>query len=386
MKLRILFSIVFILFFSSICKAQVTIGSTNEPESFSALQLDGNNGGLRLPRLSQEQRNSLGVDVNSAGLIIYNETSKSIEYWDGYKWTITGDTIKIYNGIRKDGTTVKLGGELTKETTINLNNKNLEFTTGNSNTKGFNINDTVFVVNGRIVDIRPSKFTVNRSTLKIKDTDSQVSVDNVLKIKVKHDSTWVSNDSTHIHGQLYFDNNKSNLLDKVLISRTRGDAFWGTLKPLLEIGKTFLIGNIKRAGTGTNTVWIMNSSLNIGTSSGTVISDTLTLSPGKWLVFSKFSTKTNYSAQKMFTWSHIYKPGSTTPLATIGADVEDATSTSAPELTYLMDVDTSTNIFIVASSSNNQTWLIESDGTGSATTDFGIPYFFAIMIENYEED
>lgn len=384
MKLQIYTSFLLSLFFVTItCQGQVTVGSTAKPEDFSSLQLNSSNGGLRLPQLSVGQRDALVIDETSAGLIIYNETSKAIEYWDGLKWSMLGDTIRVYNGIHKDGDIVKLGGNLEKATMVNLNSKNLEFATGAGNPGGFSVNDTVFVVNGRIVGAKPSLYTINKSALKVKETGSKVSIENQLKVKVKNDSMLVRNDSVNIHGQLYYDNNKSDINGKVLISKASGVAFWGKLKPDLILGKTYLKGKIKKAGTGTSTVWIQNTSQNI---SGPCISDTLTLTPGKWLIFSKFATKTNYASQKMFTWSHIFIPGQTVPTATIGADVEDATSTSSPELTYLIDVSANTKICVVASSSNNQTWLVEEDGTGAAKVEFGEPYFFAIMIEDYNED
>lgn len=383
MKLSI-YILISLLLCTAICQAQVTIGSIQEPETFSSLQLEGNNGGLRLPQLSESDKGSLSVDTNSAGLIIYNKTYDNLEYWDGEKWFTLGDTIKIYNGLRKDGTEVRLGGKLEKETQINQNNKNLKFITGDTNPGGFSINDTVYVVNGRVVGMKPAKFTVNRSTLKIKDVGNNVSIENKLKIKVENDSMLVRNDSVFMEGQLFYDSKKSDINNKVLISKVDGTAFWGDLKPNFALGKTFLKGNIQRAGTGTGSsgeVWIKNTTS--PAVENPTISDELTLTPGKWLIFAKISTKTNTSStDRLFSWIHLVTPGVSKPIASIGGDIEDDTNIASPELTYLMDIDVSTKIAIKASSENNRTWLIESDGT----LDLGEPYFFAIMIENYSNE
>lgn len=74
-------------------KSQVTIGSGKPPESYSTLQLDSANGGLRLNQLSEEQKAALqkllpasDKDNPAKGLVIYNLESGTIQYWDGKKW------------------------------------------------------------------------------------------------------------------------------------------------------------------------------------------------------------------------------------------------------------------------------------------------------------
>ena len=93
------------LFFVLPGKAQVTIGSTDEPQSFSLLEIttDITPGGLRLPHLTTTQRNSLFTarPPKAGGLAIYNTTTKCVEYWNDTKWvslclgtaniTLTGD-------------------------------------------------------------------------------------------------------------------------------------------------------------------------------------------------------------------------------------------------------------------------------------------------------
>lgn len=81
--------------FYSTLHAQVTIGDDKLPEVFSVLQLESKYssnqyGGLRMPRLSTQERNQLltttADKTEAAGLMIYNTSKDCMEYWDGKKW------------------------------------------------------------------------------------------------------------------------------------------------------------------------------------------------------------------------------------------------------------------------------------------------------------
>ncbi|MCC8146253.1 MAG: hypothetical protein LIO93_07415 [Bacteroidales bacterium] len=95
----------FLLIPSSPLLAQVTVGGTTDPQNFSILEIvtgysdsngksDGGTefGGLRLPRLTTEQRDALqasfGSEMNgkAKGLTIYNITSDCVETWNGSLW------------------------------------------------------------------------------------------------------------------------------------------------------------------------------------------------------------------------------------------------------------------------------------------------------------
>jgi hypothetical protein len=73
--------------------AQVTIGSTKDPEEFSSLELvSGGNRGLRLPQLTTAQRNDLvftGHETEALGLEIFNITIRCVETWNGLEWIRT---------------------------------------------------------------------------------------------------------------------------------------------------------------------------------------------------------------------------------------------------------------------------------------------------------
>lgn len=70
-------------------QAQVTVGSNKEPESFSLLEIDSSNKGLRHPQMSTSDRNTFTQDFITAvnkenearGLVIYNTDTNCLEYY-----------------------------------------------------------------------------------------------------------------------------------------------------------------------------------------------------------------------------------------------------------------------------------------------------------------
>lgn len=143
------FSILF-----GITKAQVTIGSDNEPAKGAILDIktqnsDVNNvtsdkGGLLLPRVQLKGLYSLLPFIPDAnlstegskhiGLTVYNITPvtaqnlvKGFYIWDGLKWVLT--TISADNGLTLTAKTIQLGGTLNKPTTINNGANNLTLNT-----------------------------------------------------------------------------------------------------------------------------------------------------------------------------------------------------------------------------------------------------------------
>ncbi|MDR1372824.1 MAG: fibrobacter succinogenes major paralogous domain-containing protein [Dysgonamonadaceae bacterium] len=76
-------------------KAQVTIGSLADPQEFSILELVSNSRGLRLPQMSNANKNdAFGTDnsvliaagVDALGLQIFNIDTKCVETWNGVEW------------------------------------------------------------------------------------------------------------------------------------------------------------------------------------------------------------------------------------------------------------------------------------------------------------
>jgi len=82
-------SIILLLFFALPVKAQVTIGAPKAPHSYSVLELMSTKGGLRLPMLSNDERDALKLTPDSteaSGLFIYNTDIDCVEFWSGGKW------------------------------------------------------------------------------------------------------------------------------------------------------------------------------------------------------------------------------------------------------------------------------------------------------------
>jgi len=86
-----------LLFTALPLNAQVNIGDESNPHAFSVLELTAKlkKGGLRLPLLTTTQRDELSLDVlpdpsdalvKSKGLVIFNTTTKCLEFWNGAKW------------------------------------------------------------------------------------------------------------------------------------------------------------------------------------------------------------------------------------------------------------------------------------------------------------
>lgn len=91
-KLSVYFTCLFFLLQAGThLTAQVTIGSDKTPEAYSTLEIDGQQGGMRLPQLTTTQRTTLQAKfasnpTGSIGLVIYNTTDKEVQYWDGTQW------------------------------------------------------------------------------------------------------------------------------------------------------------------------------------------------------------------------------------------------------------------------------------------------------------
>ncbi|MDR1372419.1 MAG: fibrobacter succinogenes major paralogous domain-containing protein [Dysgonamonadaceae bacterium] len=86
---RIFLNIAIIVMFAAGAQAQVTIGSLDDPQPFSVLELISNSGGLRLPQLDTDQRDALDFEGHAdeaLGLQIFNTTTKCVETWNGVEW------------------------------------------------------------------------------------------------------------------------------------------------------------------------------------------------------------------------------------------------------------------------------------------------------------
>ena len=144
-------------------QSQVTIGSLSEPLKGSLLdlkELDESAGnfnatkGIIYPRVRLTNLNELypmltgsesgypALKPSYTGLTVYNVNTatpfeKGLYTWNGAKWIQMGATMRAKNGLSLSGSdTIKLGGALEENTTINLDNKNLLIESSNNVQKG----------------------------------------------------------------------------------------------------------------------------------------------------------------------------------------------------------------------------------------------------------
>ncbi|MDR1372570.1 MAG: hypothetical protein LBJ17_05520 [Dysgonamonadaceae bacterium] len=92
---KILLTMTVLFTLSASCAfAQVTIGSLDDPQKFSILELVSTSGGLRLPQLDIDQRDALDFEGHAdeaRGLQIFNIDTKCIETWNGAEWIMQCD-------------------------------------------------------------------------------------------------------------------------------------------------------------------------------------------------------------------------------------------------------------------------------------------------------
>lgn len=81
------FFIIFILLASTSSFSQVGIGTTT-PDASSMLDIVSTAKGLLAPRMTTAQRNAISSPAN--GLIVFNTTTNSIDYFDGSSWVKSG--------------------------------------------------------------------------------------------------------------------------------------------------------------------------------------------------------------------------------------------------------------------------------------------------------
>ena len=331
--------------------SQITFGSLKEAEDFSALQLEGTTGGIRLPQLENADKSSLVLTTSNAGLMIYNRDTDLIEYWDGSKWIATGDTIRVYNGINKNGSLIKLGGSLEENTIVNLNDNELQLQTRENGR--FSVNDTVFVVNNRVVDIRPASFSVKSNTFGI--TGDEIDINGSFSVTTGSDTLTIQDNLVSLMGQLsYKDGNEQQ--DNVLVSDDLGNGRWAVLKPQMEIeNSTMLI-----SGTPITT-----------NDAGGAVSNDLTLTKGRWLIFARYSARTTATTRR-YLWTSITVPATGDVVYKVGSDF-DSSGNSGPQIVYFVDVtQESTTYRVLGQTANTNTTI---------TSTTGGDYFYAILLD-----
>lgn len=146
-------------------KGQVTIGSQTPPADYTVLQIDGTEGGLRLPRIeSKTDRDALETTFNegASGLVIYYIPENTIQFWNGNRWTNMLSLKKLNeskNGIIGSNH-FSLGGNIADNTEITQEGQHLYF---DAETGTFSVGINIF--------------TVDNSGVKIGDNSRDASLD-----------------------------------------------------------------------------------------------------------------------------------------------------------------------------------------------------------------
>ena len=314
---------------------QVTIGSLNPPADFSALQLEGADGGLRLPQVPQANRNAINTSSSEApGLTLYNTNTNWVDYWDGLNWLPIPGELTARNGLRVDGSAVKLGGTLIKNTTISLNGKSLNFT---ANPGTFRVNTDALQISGGNVTMQTSQFMVNTNQFSVIGNNivALPTTGNPFTITASAaNKVTVNNQNVRVDGQMtYVDGRQAN--GRVLAASPTGVAHWADLIPNSRIVNGVLSGSNIGINTGSSS---LGNPVNITTTE-------LVLTPGKWMIFVNFLV-TAGSASRRYIWLYLYSgPIGSETLVTMSGTPPSLTSPyqAYPTMTYLVDVTTTTN-------------------------------------------
>lgn len=347
-------------------RAQVTVGSTNAPASFSILQLDGAIGGFRMPQVSESDRDNK-IDVSSdlaRGLMVFNTDTKQVDYWDGTSWAHVPEALIVRNGLWLDGNVLKLGKKLMKDTEINMNGKFLNFT--GSSTSTFRVNTNVFQVKDKDITITPTKLTIRGDVFSIEGNAISMKplaagTLNLVGGSGSDKKLIVDGNNVSINSRIVYKDGKQ-ATGHVLVAEESGDAYWAKLRPNTTVG----VGGIN------------SSTLQISATTGSIVetnitSQNLDLPAGKWLIFANYSTTSTGTTDqnRNYIWTYLYKKpqGSTNPteeeLVTMvgaAASINAANKRSVSKLVYMVDISEPTSFFIKAGTKNYNTYTSSSLG------------------------
>lgn len=107
---KLFLSLFFFFFIQFGCFAQIGIGTLNPHES-AILQVVSEDRGVLIPRLSSTERDNMPVP--SEGIVIYNKTTKSLEFSNGTHWVnirTLGQTPVLSSGTPTGNTGLLVGG------------------------------------------------------------------------------------------------------------------------------------------------------------------------------------------------------------------------------------------------------------------------------------
>ncbi len=356
---KLLINLLFLSLLAFSANAQVTVGSATPPADYAVLQIDGI-GGLRLPKLTQTERDALELTFTSTteGVVIYFDggtpDTSYFQFWDGNQWIsmkYISEVVNPENGIHEvartlsgDVVTVQygLGGNLTEDTKITQPTAKLLKFDPNAGGR-FTVMDNALVVAEDAVGIGGAP-----------------SGSSILEV-------------TGATGQTFRYNATNPVADHVLASDADGYASWVTLKP-----------NIKE-----KTAAIINNS-NIATTSltsSTQISSELELERGIWLIMARYIAQTTATAVDANwgknAWLTLNKKNglSLDEIVRVGQIPQWwTTMTATPQLVYILNVPETATYVLYGSMMTNTTSVnmtVRASEAGS-----GSSYFKAIQLSD----
>ena len=269
-----------LIFCFGVAKAQVTFGSKEKAEDFCLVQIDGDDAGMMLPKLSSQQmqdlKNSSTFVANdkAKGLLAYNVDLKTLVYWNGEDWILVGtDMLSPENGLFLDGTTLHLGSDLVRDTSINLNGKSFNFSIPSTNLTSavtFNTNDLIVKTNS--IAVKPSSgITINGiNTINNKKLDFTLSKLDIRKLGASESTMQLDNNGV-VFRKLNFapPSSPPSLSDMLTIDKTTKQMHWESIRPFAS---TF-----NANGRSSKTL----------TNGGTQVSDVIVFPPGQYLLIAK---------------------------------------------------------------------------------------------------
>lgn len=378
-------------------QGQVTVWPNNPSVNPAILQIDGQQSGLRLSRLSESERNALSVNGNekAKGLVIYNTSNQMIEFWDGTAWRPLGGNSQFINGLSQTSTHAQLGGSLIENTEIGMegndfsiqtrkgamsvNNNNLYVDSLNirfNNLTDFSVNDVLMVENGKEVKLNTgsSGFYVN-----MPDTTGLLSKDTIYPV------LSVINNDVKVAGNLqYRDGNEGAFpinSTHILFSDAQGNASWEVLNPS-TITKQFSI----TWPTGTSTG---PAGTRFPTNTWSDITSEVSLEPGKWLIIGRFTSYTRdaTTSSNYLSMLRLIKKNVTTstdeelyisgilPERKASTGNENNGSYAMPQIITFVDVTTTENYRVQFMTEKSNTWYSTMGWVGDS-------YFRAVRIND----
>lgn len=391
MKKNALIITVFILLSTFNAKSQTTIGSNETPKLYETLRIDGDKKGLRLSRLSNQERKTLtDTEINispakkaaAKGLTIFNTTSKTIEFWDGDEWRLLSNALSFSNGLSSDDSDsllkAKLGNTLEEDTKIEQQGHNMSFKTGDG---ALSINtNALHTDKSNVIHDKLDRFfvdtvlSVDNKNITFKTGNSGFSVNN--------DVFKVVDDKVNIKGHFQYKDGNEPLAvaGKDLILRAKdnsGKANWEVLEPTVS-SKSFEI--IQPSGTPDGS--LANSVFT--TDTWVPITNSISLEKGKWLIFGRLVT---YTATKTSTTSYmnllrIVKDGTETlytsmtlPERKTSDGNENWGSYCVPQALFFLDASNDASYHIEFLTKQTKTWRTTISWVGPQ-------YFYAIKIND----